>query len=64
MSVRNIQHVNDDDGRGLYYIYSMATITKKEGIIVKNRSDMFAVFVGITKNVLQVRGSTCTKQRK
>lgn len=46
------------------YIYSMAMITKKEGIIVKNRSDMFAVFVGITKNVLQVRGSTCTKQRK
>lgn len=43
------------------YIYSMAMITKKEGIIVKNRSDIFAVFVGITK---MVRGSTCTKQRK
>lgn len=45
------------------YIYSVATITK-DGIIVKNRSDIFAVFVGITKNVLHVRGSTCRKQRK
>lgn len=37
------------------YIHSIARITI-DGIIVKNRWDVFAVFVGIMKNVLQVRG--------
>lgn len=38
------------------YAYFMAAITK-ETIIVRNECNVFAVFIGITKNVCQVRYS-------